>query len=90
MPELQAVVNEHPACALVTVLVSGSRDMANATARGRGVTAPILLDPGGAIRDHFHIRSTPTTLVLDAEGRWVDQLVGVHPRDRLARACRGG
>jgi thiol-disulfide isomerase/thioredoxin len=57
-------------------------------ARSRGMGFPILLDERGLAAAAYGIRSIPTTLVFDPEGRLVEEERGAVTRARLEELVR--
>ena len=68
MPELQAAANERPDTELVTVMIAGKKQHANAVVRSKAFVGPVLLDSGSQLRRRYDINKVPYTLVLDATG----------------------
>lgn len=85
MPELQAAADARDDFDLVTVLVHGNPRRAEAAARSRNLTAPVLIDDG-SLRAKFRVKRTPTTVLLDRDGRAVRMFVGAQSRDSIERA----
>lgn len=85
MPELQAVADATEDCELVTVLANGSPERARVVASRRKLRAPVLIDDG-SLRERFKVDRTPTTFILDRDGRAVSVMYGGQTRDSLARA----
>jgi thiol-disulfide isomerase/thioredoxin len=50
--------------------------------KGRGLSLPVLHDPGGVVTSEaLHVRAYPTTFVIDAEGRLRERYLGVAEWD---------
>ncbi len=64
---------------ILAVNIQESPSTVAAWARERKVTVPILLDPDGEVTRQYGVIATPTTLLIDREGRLLGRVVG--PRD---------
>lgn len=71
---------------LVGVVFNDSIASAQAFARRYGSLYPSLVDPGGAIANHYGVTSPPTTFVLDRHGRVAAELLGATNAAQLERA----
>lgn len=82
LPDLLAWEAAPPPGAPRLVLVSSGSIEAN---RGNGLTAPVLLDAGGAVRAAFGVGGTPIAVLIDGEGRVAADLgIGAQGVLRLA------
>lgn len=64
---------------ILAVNIQESPSTVAAWARERKVTVPILLDPDGEVTRQYGVIATPTTFLIDREGRLLGRVVG--PRD---------
>ncbi len=85
MPEAQAVANEQPDVELVTVMIAGNPQRAEAITRKLRITAPVLLDRGH-IRAKYGVDRTPITFILRPDGTAAKMLVGAQSKARLDEA----
>jgi peroxiredoxin len=91
MPDLEALYREHGAARGFAVLGINMQEevgVVRAFAERQGVTFPLLLDTDGEVATRqFAIRSLPTTLIIDREGRirdaWHGQLSRAAMLSRL-------
>lgn len=84
---------------IVGVVFNDADAAAKSFVSGQGVTYPILTDPGGAIANRWGVASPPTTFIISADGKVVEELVGpvtaseldriVAPMVRLAETAHG-
>jgi peroxiredoxin len=60
-------------------------DLVRRTARERGYTAPVLLDPSGEVTGKLYgVWGPPTAYLIDRQGRLVGRTVGPRPWDSPA------
>jgi cytochrome c biogenesis protein CcmG, thiol:disulfide interchange protein DsbE len=67
------------------VAVRDSRSRALAFLSAHGVTYPQVLDERGQFPEAMRFAGVPDTLVIAADGKVVDEIIGVLARKRLAR-----
>ena len=67
------------------VAVRDSRSRALAFVSAHGVTYPQVFDERGRFPRAMRFAGVPDTLVIDADGKVIDRVVGVLTRERLAR-----
>lgn len=72
---------------MLAINIQESRSTVAAWAREKGVTIPILLDTDGEITKRYGVIATPTTFLVDREGRLLGRAVG--PRDWGSPAGKG-
>ena len=89
MPQLAALYRRHSGRGLETVAVAMSYDPPNYVAnfaRRHALPFRVALDPVGAVAREFgDVRLTPTTLVIDRQGRIVKRIVGTPDFAELDR-----
>jgi len=61
------------------------RGQVEAWVREKGVTFPVLLDPNGTAARAYGIRSTPTIVFVDRDGRLLGRTVGTRDWDPEGR-----
>jgi alkyl hydroperoxide reductase subunit AhpC len=64
---------------VVAVNIQESRSTVAAWIREKKVTIPILLDTDGQLTNQYGVVATPTSFLIDPEGRLLGRMVG--PRD---------
>lgn len=64
---------------VIAVNIEESRSTVDAWVREKHVTIPILLDTDGAVTRRYGVIATPTSFLIDREGRLLGRVVG--PRD---------
>lgn len=64
---------------MLAINIQESRSTVAAWAREKDVTIPILLDTDGEVTRRYGVIATPTTFLVDREGRLLGRAVG--PRD---------
>jgi peroxiredoxin len=64
---------------VVAVNIQESQSTVAAWAREKKVTVPILLDTDGEVTRQYSVIATPTSFLIDREGRLLGRIVG--PRD---------
>jgi alkyl hydroperoxide reductase subunit AhpC len=64
---------------VVAVNIQESQSTVAAWAREKKVTIPILLDTDGEVTRQYSVIATPTSFLIDREGRLLGRIVG--PRD---------
>jgi hypothetical protein len=78
---IEAIRAAYPADRVAVLAVASNADDPPARLRTvaaeRGLTVPLLVDPGAALADRLGVRSTPTVVVLDRTGAvrffgWID------------------
>lgn len=87
MPELEAL---HRRVGDDIAVVAVSREAPRAVmtyARKSGLTLPLYSDD--AIFERYGVESIPTTIVIDRDGRIVDELTGFEDADDLEALARG-
>ncbi|MDP2497560.1 MAG: TlpA disulfide reductase family protein [Candidatus Palauibacterales bacterium] len=89
MPELARLHRELGPAGLQTVgiaISSGSSEEIRSFAEQRGVDYLLLRASREWARRHFRMLGMPTTLIVDADGRIRERLVGPQSAERLRRA----
>lgn len=89
MPELARLHRELAPAGLQTVgiaISSGSSEEIRSFAEQRGVDYLLLRASREWARRHFRMLGMPTTLIVDADGRIRERLVGPQSAERLRRA----
>ncbi len=61
---------------ILAVNIQESPSTVAAWAHERNVTVPILLDPDGEVTRQYGVIATPTTFLIDREGRLLGRVVG--------------
>lgn len=61
---------------ILAVNIQESASTVAAWAREGKVTVPILLDPDGEVTRQYGVIATPTTFLIDQEGRLLGRVVG--------------
>lgn len=92
-------MRERDDAALVTVVFAGDPRHVRAIRASTGLRAPVLFDvpvrrsgksgqPSDArpLKAHYGINQVPWTLVVNAQGRAVEVIMGAHGRDRFIKA----
>ena len=64
---------------ILAINLGEPRDTVAAWVKNRSVTAPVLLEPTGAVAKSYGIGYTPTVFLVDREGRLVGKAIGVRP-----------
>ena len=89
MPSMEKLYQAYRDRGLVILAVSGDRGgktVVESFVRERGVTFPILLDPGNEVFAQYGVRGLPTSYFLDRGGRFVSAEAGA--RDWSSKAAR--
>jgi peroxiredoxin len=92
MPDLEALYNQFKDRGFVILAIS-EEDAAKVKpfVGQRGITYPILLDPGGKINQLFVIEGIPKSFVYDPSGKLVEESIDMRTRKQfLAMLARAG
>jgi alkyl hydroperoxide reductase subunit AhpC len=71
---------------VVAVNIQESQATVAAWIREKKVTMPILLDTGGDVTREYGVIATPTSFLIDQQGRLIGRMVG--PRDWTSSTAR--
>jgi peroxiredoxin len=61
---------------LISIEVSSNLAKTRSVVKEKGINFPVLIDSESYSRGHLHVMGTPTTFVIDEEGRIRCRLVG--------------
>lgn len=89
VPELQELADADPDVAVVGVDLRDQEEFAQAFLDDRGITYPSIHDPAGELASAFSawpITRTPSTVLIDAEGRVTAVYAGPVTADDLQAA----
>jgi peroxiredoxin len=76
LPHFQALYASGTKTAILTIAIRDSATALVAFMTLNGYTFPVLLDPTAAVAAEYGLRFTPTTFLIDSNGRVVDTKVG--------------
>jgi peroxiredoxin len=82
LPSVNRLYGDLKARGLEVLLVSFREDpgLVKRTVQERGYTAPVLLDRGGDVTGKtYGVWGTPTSYLIDRQGRLVGRIVGPRP-----------
>jgi peroxiredoxin len=64
---------------VLAVNIEEGRDKVRPWVRQHGVTVPVLLDVDGDVTSEYRVTATPTTILIDREGKMLARAVGTRP-----------
>jgi peroxiredoxin len=92
MPDLESLYRQFGPQGLVVLAIS-DEDAAKVKSflEGRGITYPILLDPGRKVTESFQVDGIPKSFVYDREGKLVAQSIDMRTKQQfLAMLAQAG
>ncbi len=89
LPRVEALHRELSGQGLVVLGVNDELpEKANAFVEGRGFTFPTLNDAEGELYRAYEVRTIPTAVIIDRDGKVSSYLVGSHSAEELRAAVR--
>jgi len=83
MPDLDAFQEEHPNELVVLAVALDDPSAVEAFVKEGGYTLRVLVDPQKSTGQTYGVRYLPTTVVIDASGRIVEEVVGMMTRESM-------